>query len=85
MGFDSKWDFAPPTVFRGKQPQVKKTFNLPLVCIFYPPRVMQSGSVLEGGQYFSSLEKEIDLLENQVILLKHRLIYHTGKSQDVCP
>ena len=65
MGFDSKWDLAHPTVFRGKQPQVKKTFNLPLVCIFHPPQVMQSGSVFEGGQYFSSLEKEIDLLENQ--------------------
>ena len=66
MDFDSKCDFAPPTVFRGKQPQVKKMFNfLPLVCIFYPPQVIQSGSVFEGGQYFSSLDKELDLLGNQ--------------------
>ena len=65
MGFHSKCDFTPPSVFRGKQPQVKKMFNQPLVCIFYPPQVMQSGSVFEGGQYFSSLEKQLDLLGNQ--------------------
>ena len=83
MGFDSKCDSARPTVFRGKQPQVKKMFNLPLVCIFYPPQVMQSGSVFEGGQYFSSLEKELDLLGNQWFSLSTGLSI-TQESHGMC-